>query len=526
MKFIFTLCFSLLIGFYAGAQNLHWIELSDKDERVKFNPFTFFDAKTIERRVLQNLPLIDWYDLPLNPNYLKALVLNDIQPLSESRWLNSVTAQLSDEQISWLRSQSFVKSIHRVETLPILCAYEGADSTRILNNSGLGIQTRLLGLEQWSEANLNGKGIRICVADVGFQNVDKSPVFEKLRKQGQIIKTYDFIKKDTNVYLGGWHGTAVLACIAGNHESTPLGLAEGAEFLLARTEYDKKERFAEEQFWVQAMEWAEKNGADIVNSSLGYSTPRYTTDQMNGKSTFITRAANIAAKKGLLVINAAGNEGNDEWKTIIAPADADSVLTIGGVTSSGIHVSFSSFGPTLDLRLKPNLVAPGNVYAPTPYKVSSTSGTSFSTPLVSGFAACAWQKNRTLKNMELFKELEKSGQLYPYFDYAHGYGIPQAAYFLSNSKSDSSYQTIVLNINSENESAEIEITDSQNVNRKLLYYHVANTNNKLIAYYTYSLQENEGNNTKMVIMLPKQLIKKGNTIRVCRAGEFIEKTIE
>jgi subtilisin family serine protease len=383
-----------------------------------------------------------------------------------------------------------------------------------------------LGLEQWSEANLNGKGIRICVTDVGFQNVDKSPVFEKLRKQGQIIKTYDFIKKDTNVYHGGWHGTAVLACIAGTHESTPLGLAEGAEFLLARTEYNTKERFAEEQFWVQAVEWAEKNGADIVNSSLGYSTPRYTTDQMNGKSTFITRAANIAAKKGLLIINAAGNEGNDEWKTIVAPADADSVLTIGGVNSSGLHISFSSFGPTRDLRLKPNLVAPGNVFAPTPNKVNNISGTSFSTPLVSGFAACAWQKFRTLKNMELFKELENSGQLYPYFDYAHGYGIPQAAYFLSKPKVDSSYQTIALNIKAEEESAEIEITQTENINRKLLYYHVANSSNKLIAYYTYNLFDNDGNKAKMVIVIPKEMIKKGNTIRVCRAGEFIEKTIE
>ena len=170
-----------------------------------------------------------------------------------------------------------------------------------------------------------------------------------------------------------------------------MGLATGANFLLAITEVSS-EPFSEEENWLAAVEWAYKNGADIISSSLGYTNNRYFTKDMDGKKSFVVKAASLAARKGMLVINAAGNDGDSEWKVISTPADADSILTIGGVSpETNLHINFSSYGPTADGRMKPNVSAFGEaVVANTKGNVEIAFGTSFATPLVAGFAACAW----------------------------------------------------------------------------------------------------------------------------------------
>ena len=160
---------------------------------------------------------------------------------------------------------------------------------------------------------------------------------------------------------------------------------------MARTERVAVENETEEVLWLMAMEWADANGADIINTSLGYASEEYFNYQMDGKTSIIARAANMAAKKGILVLVSAGNSGDSDWKYIATPADADSVLTIGAITSSGIHRSFSSFGPTADFRMKPNVVAYGDVMGASKKGISKTQGTSFSCPLVAGYAACVWQ---------------------------------------------------------------------------------------------------------------------------------------
>jgi len=225
----------------------------------------------------------------------------------------------------------------------------------------------------------------------------------------------------------------VLSCIAGKIGDMQIGLATGAEFILARTE-TWTEFYSEEEYWVEAAEWADREGADIINSSLGYTYHRYFREQMDGQHSLVTRAADLAAKKGILVVNAAGNDGDNEWKFIGAPADGDSVLSIGGIAPEyGVHTTFSSFGPTRDKRLKPNVCAYGHVTGSGPKGVSRTQGTSFSSPLVAGFAACAKQTRPGYSNMQLYDAIQKSGDLYPYFDYAHGYGVPQASYFMQMS---------------------------------------------------------------------------------------------
>jgi hypothetical protein len=167
---------------------------------------------------------------------------------------------------------------------------------------------------------------------------------------------------------------------------------------------------------------------------LAYTEQRYFPEQMNGRRSLISRAANLAARKGILVVSAAGNDGDNDWVRIGTPADADSVLAIGGLDpETGLHAEFSSYGPTADRRAKPNLAAFGVVLTTTPKGYERLEGTSFSAPLVAGFAACLWQKNRQLTAMQLFSGLEKSAELFPYFDYAHGFGRPRYRYFVPES---------------------------------------------------------------------------------------------
>lgn len=293
-------------------------------------------------------------------------------------------------------------------------------------------QTKRLGITKFRKKGIAGRGIRIAVFDTGFPGVEEAPEFDHILANNRVIETWDFVRNTGNAFVGGQHGTMVLSCIAGMYQdSIPIGLATEAEFLLARTERTSFERFSEEENWIAAAEWADQNGAHIINSSLGYTHNRYFKEDMDGKTTLVSRGANMAARKGILVVNAAGNEGTSKWKRIGSPADADSVLSIGGISPySGYHVNFSSYGPTEDKRMKPNVSAFGIVVARGKKGISAPSGTSFASPLIAGFAACALQAKSSLKNMELFTEIQRAGDLYPYFDYAHGYGVPRADYFL------------------------------------------------------------------------------------------------
>lgn len=409
-----------------AAQDKYWVTFSDK-ENVKFDPYEYFDARTIEKREKAGIPLVQFTDLPVKKEYSSAI--KQYSPVtSVSRWLNAVAVTLSEKQLEEIRNLKFVREVRKMTLFATMASRKGIkmDSVRL---DHLKRQTGVMGGELFRENNINGKGVRIAVFDGGFPSVDTLEIFRHIFDENRIIATHDFVNDDDFVYDYNSHGTSVLACIAGIEKGQDFGLATGAEFLLARTEVNI-EIFAEEEYWAAAMEWADKNGADIISSSLGYTYHRYFPKQMDGKSVFITRIANLAARKGMLVVNAAGNDGDSDWQVIGAPADADSVLTIGGISSfTGIHIGFSSFGPTFDGRMKPNVVAFGDVITTGKRDLKTAYGTSFSTPLVSGFAACVKQLHPEWSNMKLFEEIQKSGHLYPYYDYAHGYGVPQAAYF-------------------------------------------------------------------------------------------------
>ncbi len=338
-----------------------------------------------------------------------------------------------------------------------------------------------MGVEYLKKNNLTGKGIRIAVFDGGFPEVNTHPAFEDMRKN--IVATYDFTRNSKNVYRGHWHGTAVLSNIAGKMGDIPLGLAPDAEFLLAITEVSK-EPFWEEETWRRAVDWAYENGAQIISSSLGYGKHRYFKEQMDGTS-YVARAAQIAAEKGILVINAAGNEGEASWQVLITPADAEQVLCVGGVDpNTRLHSDFSSFGPSADGRLKPNVCANSTtVAAVLKGRFKSVDGTSFATPLVAGFAACAWQANPHLNATEIFSLVEQSGELFPHYDYAHGYGVPNAW------KLDKNLEKTPKTFDFVEENGEVRIEISEDIlpqisasNHFYLYYHLQKPSGILSEY--------------------------------------------
>ncbi|CAG5078417.1 S8 family serine peptidase [Parvicella tangerina] len=426
MKYVllFSLCW-VTASFFS--QQKYWVFLADKDG-VEFDPYTYFDAKAIERRIKNDIPICHESDKPLKTDYYTAVSHLSDTVTGHSRWFNAMACILTEEQCQEVSALSFVK-----EVVPMMSTAFMAEEFKFgdLKNGEkllLKEQTKWLGADVFREKEITGNGVRICIIDAGFPSVDYADEFEHLR--GNIKGTWDFHKNRSDVYRFNNHGAAVLSCVGGTTEDgVDIGMATGSEYLLARTELIFKEGLSEEEDWLMAVEWADKNGADIINSSLGYTTSLYFKEDMDGETALISRAANMAARKGILVVNAAGNDGDGYWKYIGAPADADSVLTVGGINPwTGIHTSFSSYGPTADMRMKPNVSAFGHVIAANGKgKLSETQGTSFASPLMAGYAACVMEMYPDLKVMEIYQMIEASSHLYPYFDYAHGFGIPNAS---------------------------------------------------------------------------------------------------
>lgn len=428
---LITLC---SIGLKAQEVSKYWVFLTDK-EGVTFNPYEYFDSKAIENRLINRVPIDDLSDYPLNQSYVNE-INNSVESLKmQSRWFNAIVCYATSEQITNVEQFSFVKEIVKAGpgTENTLAGIEGmkagASDFESLSEDDkylLSRQTEIMGRAYFKSKNIDGTGVRVAIFDAGFPNVDKSPWFEHIRAENRIIATFDFVKNKEFVYDYSTHGTMVLSNVAGKMKGHQLGLATGAEFLLARTENSVIEPFSEEENWLAAAEWADKNGVQVINSSLGYTTHRYFYSDMDGTS-FVSKAANMAASKGILVVNAAGNEGTDKWNFIGAPADADSVLSVGGIDPENeVKVNFSSFGPTYDGRMKPNVSAFAWTIAEGKDGLKRVPGTSFASPLTCGYAACARQAFPDLKTMDLFHKIEESGSLFPYCDYGHGYGIPNA----------------------------------------------------------------------------------------------------
>ncbi|MBO4281919.1 MAG: S8 family serine peptidase [Bacteroidales bacterium] len=484
-------CLLLLLGMLlatAGrAQNICWVMLKDK-AHCQFDPYSYFDAKAIERRINQGITLYDSTDFPLNAHYVESVRAHTTEMIGESRWLNALGVEATDEQLIAIRKLPCVRQIIQITSEMQPASYE-TDTTALaaLLDSATGYslhaQLRRMGGEAFAKAKLRGQGIRIAVLDGGFPLVDKHAAFQHLRDNGRILKTYNFPKKQENVYGWNSHGTMTLSCICGKDvlNGCDIGLATEAEFLLARTEVGPEPK-KEEIWWVMGVEWADRNGAQIISSSLGYGNINHYASELDGSSP-ISQAANAAVAKGILICNSMGNEGTDRsWRTLILPADAENVLTVGGLDpTTQQHQDFSSYGPTADGRLKPNVVAyASDCRAADPNgveKYSNVAGTSFSCPLVAGFAACAWQSHPEYTALQLKAEIEKSGDMYPYYDYAIGYGVPQAAWFTGNQVKAEKLFDIVEN----EDELYIQVNDNYRQG-DMLYYHIRRKGNHHLYY--------------------------------------------
>jgi len=427
----------ILVSFGTFAQDKYWVFFADKDG-VEFNPESYFHPKAIERRNKINYPLDHYSDRPVVAQYLNKVTALVEEVKMTSRWLNAAVVMAFPEQIELIEQLSFVSKTEIEVYDVMLCTSDEKDSVdkKFEEQDLIRFQVERMGGQYFDQAGYRGKGKTIAILDAGFPGVDKSDLFKHIRERDGIKGTYDFIRKTKNVYKRISHGSTVLSCVGGILDDTVrIGMATDADFLLAITEKMMKEGSAEEEAWLAAAEWADKNGADIINTSLGYTRRNYFKKEMDGKTAIISKAANMASSKGILVIASAGNEGNKRnWIMVAAPADGDSVLAIGAINPwSGLHTTFSSFGPSSDKDLKPNVTAVGHVIAyGDEKKMSETQGTSFSAPLTAGFAACAWEANPELTNWELLKRIEKSGDLFPYYDYAHGYGVPHSRHFIKD----------------------------------------------------------------------------------------------
>ena len=411
------------------AQLKVWIYFTDKDE----SPQSYAKASAAmtdrARRRRAHIP-IDWFDLPVTVSYVDSLAALGGHDIHPAKWLNAVSVRLNKNQIAQAAGLSFVNKIDPVETLvrkpiPETPFYEKPLGP--LTNYGASYtQIHMLGVDSLHRAGLTGKGVLLAFLDTGYR-IDH-PSFDSLH----IVFTYDFIHNKTTVddqvdSSQTDHGTACLSACGGFADGSLIGPAYKADYILAKTEVVLSETRIEEDYWVRAADTADVLGADIISSSVGY-TDWYTYADMNGHTAVTSIAAQIAAAHGILVVVSAGNSGADSWHYIDAPADADSIIAVGAVDAGKVTADFSSWGPTYDGRIKPEMCAMGiSVYCASYIGGCTTkSGTSLATPLIAGAAALVLESDSTLRGnpMAIRERLLKSCDRYTQPDNHNGYGIP------------------------------------------------------------------------------------------------------
>ncbi|TAH41566.1 MAG: T9SS type A sorting domain-containing protein [Bacteroidetes bacterium] len=408
------------------------------------NPSTYLSAKAIQRRANQGIPITD-SDLPVNPAYLDSIQIMGATILNASKWLNGVTVDCDSLTYQSIQTLSFVEMGRQVmrlsaqtekkskkfpENIPLL-SNQGMMRVSNLDYGNSFNQIHLMNGEYLHNNGFTGEGITIAVLDAGFYSVDMLSAFDSLRAKNNILGTWDFVANEQGVYEDNSHGMQVLSCMAGNVPGQLVGTSPDASFWLLRSEDVATEYIIEEYNWVSAAEFADSVGADIISSSLGYSTfddssTSHTYADMNGNTAPSSIGADFAASKGMLVICSAGNNGNSSWYYISAPSDGDSVLSVAAVDEFGNKAGFSSWGPSSDGDVKPNVAAKGQqtTLATSFGGVGTGNGTSFACPVLAGSAACLWQAHPLKSNMEIFNAIQQSANYYQTPGDSLGYGIP------------------------------------------------------------------------------------------------------
>lgn len=432
-----------------------WVFFTDKGTtplRKLSDPRSLVSERSIQRR-LKVLPadrLVDETDLPLEQRYVDQVASLVTTVRQRSKWLNGVSVDATPAQIARVQELPFVKEVQPVARFLNKRSVDEPPSDEPLEpapRKGSGTDSLDYGasLTQLSSINVpavhntgnSAQGILIGVFDNGVRLLNHQ-AFDSLRSR--IIATYDFVDHKESVVPNnpnagyGSHGVITLSALAGYRPGQLIGPAYGASFILARTENDSAADFypSEEDNWIAAAEWADSLGVQVTSTSLGYfehvDAPDWTWQDMNGTTTAISRAATLAARKGIVVVNSAGNDADRGGpNTLVAPGDADSILTVGAVSSNGQIASFSSYGPTSDGRIKPDVVAQGlfvrcaDAIDPTTYTYAN--GTSLSCPLVAGAAALILKAHPAAKPMEVVNALKGTAKNAATPDNLYGWGL-------------------------------------------------------------------------------------------------------
>lgn len=456
MNRITTILLLLLTGAIASvssraADYKYRIWLTDKDvsEYSIEQPEEFLSQECIEKRNRRGID-IDLRDLPVCRQYINQIEALGCQVVVTSRWMNTVVVALDDTTLmSQIAALPFVekaecvwKKIGRRSLSDKLeCGQNRSTAQVAIPDSNTTIygdawlQNKMLQVNKLHDIGFKGQNMTIAVLDAGFYGVEGSRFFD----HDKVTLFHDF-PHNTMTHANETHGTEVLSCMAANIPGTYIGTAPEANYILIVTEDVDCEYPVEEDYWMSGVEMADSIGVDIINTSLAYNifddrSMNYSHNDLDGKTAFSSRGANIAYEKGLLVAVAAGNDYANEWRKIAVPSDAPGALTVGSVTVTGAHSSFSSCGYTADYRIKPDVMAMGtNSYVVTAGdELRCTSGTSFSTPILSGALACLWQANPEWSVEKLIEVVRKHSSEYRSPNELHGYGIPDvyAAYCYS-----------------------------------------------------------------------------------------------
>lgn len=450
-KFLLAaLCAFTLSEVAAQTPMKYWVQFTDKGNNPYSlsNPSAYLSSRALQRRTNQGIA-IDSLDLPVTPMYVAGVAATGVTVHAQSKWLNGVviiTADTNDlntiAALPYVVSTGFVGArldgdgMFEDKQNETFAPYEGNRATGTVESTMLNYgtafdQANQIGAVCLHNAGYTGSGMVIAVIDAGFRDVDIHPVFDSLHAYNRILGTWDFVAGDTSVYEDNSHGAMVLSCMGGNIPGTIVGTAPHAQYWLLRSEEAATEYIVEEYLWSCAAEYADSVGADLINSSLGYTTfddpaQNHTYADMNGDIAPCTRAADYAASRGIVVVNSAGNSGSSSWFYIGAPADADSILSVGAVNVSGTIAGFSSHGPTSDNRVKPDACARGEncVIVDLGGTIQTGNGTSFASPVLCGAVACLWQAHPSMSNMTIVNTVRQAGSMFANPDSAYGYGIP------------------------------------------------------------------------------------------------------
>ncbi|TDE42792.1 T9SS type A sorting domain-containing protein [Flavobacterium rhamnosiphilum] len=480
MKKIYIFLF-LLITSTGFSQEDAWVYFKDKPGSQTYldNPLTMLSQRSLDRRLKQGITL-DSKDIPIYQPYIDQIITSTgITVKAKSKWFNCVHVRGLQTNITALKLLSFVEKIdfanHSISTGKISATKKvktklenkNAKTSSTFNYGNSANQIQMLNGQLLHQSNYTGSGKIIAVLDAGFPGVNTAQPFQKLRDNNQILGGYDYVNRNANFYTGISHGTSVLSLMGGFVDNALVGTAPDASYYLFITEDGSKEEPLELSNWVEAAEEADYLGVDIINTSLGYTefdNPNYnfTYNDMNGSTTFISKGLDIAFSRGMVCVVSAGNEGNEAWHYISAPADALNALAIGAVKADETYATFSSQGPSFDGRVKPDVTAQGQ----NPYVLDATgnisnsgSGTSYSGPIIAGMVACLWQALPTKTNQEIKQLITRSADRFAMPTVEFGYGIPDFSLALANglSVADFSKDDLILYPNPASDSVSVSL---------------------------------------------------------------------